>query len=275
MFATSSFVIDDSNADFHADPSDPRCGTLPPKHIFGSLPFTAAADFPVIPMEKWPDLISDVNRNEAFAYHAWLRSPIGVLNQGQIGYCHAFSAVEGAMVQREIEGLAYIDLSPSSVGAPITGYQNQGAVITDDLRQMVDVGIASTLYVPRLTTSSGDFKTGWKEDAVHNRVKLFTELAPRNFMQQVTALLLGFPLCVGLNYWGHAVLDLAVVDLYPNLAATNPFRYGILFLNSWDKSWGDGGTGVRAQSKAVADQAYIPRQVTPYSRASAKSRIAV
>lgn len=257
------FVIDDSNADRHINPGDPRCGCFPRKTVYGSLPFAPPSSRATIPMERWPDLIADMDRAKSTAKHRWADSPIGVLDQGQVGYCHAFSAVAGVMVQRAIEGEPYVELSPSSVGGPITGYQNQGAVITDDLDQIVNVGVASTAFVPSLTTNRGDFKAGWEADAAHNKAVLYCELEPRNFLQHGTELLCGKPVCVALNYWGHAVLDVRLVDLNPGLSATNPERYGVEFLNSWKASWGDGGFGVRAGSKKFADMAYVLTQIKP------------
>lgn len=259
----SMFIIDDSNFEVHMNSDDPRCGCFARMVPYGQLMCAPASAKPRIPMEHWPDAIADNDRNHAWAKDIWADSPIGVLTQKQIGYCHAFSAVEAAMIKRHEMGLPYIELSPSSVGAPITGYQNQGAVITDDLQQMVNVGIASTKFVPTLTTRREDFKDGWEEDAANNKVLLFEELDPRDFEEHGTALIMGDVACVALNYWGHAVADVRLVDLYRNLAATNPFRYGVEFLNSWDRTWGDGGFGVRAQSKAPADQLYIPRQIKP------------
>lgn len=264
---TSHFIIDDSNFQTHMDRSDPRCGCIPGESGIGKVKGVWAPVRQIIPMEEWPDRIADLERRKGFAKHIWEDSPIGVLNQGQVGYCHAFSAVAGLMIKRHSMSLPYVELSPSSVGAPITGYQNQGAVITDDLQQMVEVGVASTRFVPTLTTSREDFKTGWEVDASANKVTLFYELKERSFLQQGTELLCGEPVMVALNYWGHAVTDVRLLDLYRNLESTNPFRYGVEFLNSWDKTWGNGGFGVRTQSKMIADMAYITHQI----RASAPS----
>ena len=261
------FIIDDSNFQIHMNRNDPRCGCRPGVPVAGKVSGIARSNRKPIPMEEWPDRIADLERSRGFAKHIWEDSPIGVLNQGQVGYCHAFSAVAGVMVKRHAMGLPYVELSPSSVGAPITGYRNEGAVITDDLKQMVDVGVASTDFVPTLTTRREDFKPGWEKDAESNRVTLFHELDERNVVQQGTELLCGEGLMVALNYWGHAVWDCRLLDLYRNLPATNPFRYGVEFLNSWDKTWGNGGFGVRTQNKMVADMAYVTAQI----RASAPS----
>lgn len=257
----SQFIIDDSNHFDHCDPNDKRCGALPRKILYGAAPFAPKSTRPTIPMEEWPDRIADMERAKAFAKHLHADSPIGVLNQENVGYCHAFAAVENVMLKRWSQGEPYVELSPSSVGGPITGYRNQGAVITDDLEQIVNVGVATTDYVPTLTTNRADFKPGWEKNAALYKAILYAELAPRNFLEHGSALLSGDAVDVALNYWGHAVLDVRLIDLYRNLAATNPYRYGVEFLNSWSESWGDGGFGIRAQSKIFADQAYLLDQI--------------
>ena len=166
------------------------------------------------------------------------------------------------MLKRLQQGLPYIELSASSVGGPVTGWRNAGAFIHDDLKHIVRSGVASTKFVPMLTTNLRDCKQGWTDDAAKHRVSEFTDVKPRNFLEHGSLLLQNCPVGVGLNYWGHAVTDFELVDLHTEMPATNWLRYGTDFINSWGKDWGDNGCGIRTGNKALADAIYSLYQVT-------------
>lgn len=262
----AELIISDENWQQHCDPGDGRCGTLARdfrKVPYGSIPgVPAGAEIPIIPMEEWPDRIADKERTKSTLKHLWAESPIGILNQGQVSYCHAFSAVGGAMLQRWQEGLPFKMLSASSVGGPVTGWRNAGAYIHDDLQQMIRGGIASTDFVPMLTTNRSDCKQGWEQDALRYKVTEWKDVPPRDFLIHGSLLLSNHPVIVGLNYWSHAVEDLVLRDLDQTKAATNWLRYGFEFANSWAATWGNAGFGIRTGNKALADAIYTIWQVT-------------
>lgn len=258
-------IIDDDNFTDFCDPGDGRCGSIP--RNYSAFPYGSIASIPpgavqTIRMEEWPDRIADKKRTKSSLKDLWKDSPIGILNQGSVSYCHAFSAATLVMLKRLQQGLPYIELSASSVGGPVTGWRNAGAFIHDDLKHIVRAGIASTKFVPMLTIKLRDCKQGWTDDAAKNKVSEFTDVKPRNFLEHGSLLLQNSPVGVGLNYWGHAVTDVELVDLYPEKSATNWLRYGVDFLNSWSTSWGDNGTGIRTGNKALADAIYALYQVT-------------
>ena len=242
-----------------AQPGDGMCGCLPRRSVYGALPFAQPAKVDLIPYEEWPDRIADEERNQSSLWHVWQDSKIGVLMQGQLNYCWGFSGVTALMLERELQGLPYVPLSPSSVVAPIVGYMNRGGYIEDCLKGMMDQGASSTDYVPQATNRAQEFKPGWREDAHQYRVTMWADV-PADHQTQGTMLFLKRPVPVGLNFWGHSVLFLRVLDRYPKLKANNPNRYGTKYLNSWDKTWGDGGCGILEGSKQVADQAYAIEQ---------------
>ena len=257
-------IIDDENWNQFCDPMDGRCATISRDYAkvpYGSIPGIPPRTVKTIPMEEWPDRIADKARDKSTLKHIWVDSPIGVWNQGQVGYCHAFSAAMLVALKRAQQGLPFVSLSASSVGGPVTGWRNAGAYIHDDLDQIVEFGVSSTDFVPMLTTNQRDAKPGWKENALLHRVSEFTDVKPRNFLEHGSLLLENHPVGVGLNYWRHAVTDLVLLDLYPKKKAIDWTRYGIDFLNSWDKSWGDGGFGIRTGNKALADAIYALYQI--------------
>lgn len=257
-------IITDENASSICVPQDPRCGTIARDYSrvpYGSIPSVPPRAVNVIPMEEWPDRIADKIRTKSSLKNIWAQSGIGVLNQKNISYCHAFSVVLLMMLQRAKEGLPYRELSASSIGGPITNWRNAGAYIHDDLERAVEYGASTTGYVPMLTINQNDCKPGWKEDALQYRVTEFTDVRPRNFLEHGSLLLNNNPVGVGLNYWGHAVSDFDLLDLYPHKPATDWTRYGIEFLNSWGEEWGEGGFAVRTGGKALADAIYSLYQV--------------
>lgn len=252
-------IIDDDNFHEFCDPGDGRCGTIARDYArvaYGSIAVVPAGGVTLIPYEEWPDRIADKTRTKSTLKDIWEDSGIGVWDQGSVSYCHAFSAAMLVAIKRAQQGLPFVSLSASSVGGPVTGWRNAGAYIHDDLEQIVRGGVSSIDFVPMLTTDKSKCKPGWEANALLHRVTKFTDIKPRNFQEHGSLILSNQPVGVGLNYWGHAVTDLVVHDLYPQKKATDWTRYGIEFLNSWRESWGDGGFGIRNGEKAKADAAY-------------------
>lgn len=257
----SETVIDD-NTIIDNQGNGGLCGCLPRRSVYGSLPFAQPASVKLIPWEEMPDRIADQDKHQSSLEHLWRDSPMGALNQGQLNYCWCFSGAGALMLERAIQGLPFVRLSASSIGAPLVSYQNVGYFPEECLKAMVDQGASSTEYVPEATFNAADFKPGWRESAGMNKVTMFADVNPRDLQAQFTMLLLNRPLAVGLNWWGHSVLFLRVLDRNPSLPASNPNRYGTKFLNSWGPDWGEGGTGILEGSKQYADQSYAIEQAT-------------
>lgn len=257
-------IITDENWRDHCKPGDVRCGTFARdygKVPYGSIPSVPPGAVQIHPMESWPDLIADKARTKSTLKDIWADSPIGILNQGSVSYCHAFSAVMLMMLQRAKEGLPYVELSASSIGGPVTGWKNAGAYIHDDLERAVSHGACSAAFGPMLSTRQADFKSGWEADAAKYKVSEFTDVKSRDVLLHGSLLLDNHPVGVGLNYWGHAVTDIVLLDVYPTKKATDWTRYGTEFLNSWGTGWGENGLGVRTGNKMLADAIYALYQV--------------
>lgn len=258
-------VIDDGTniGDVNAQHNG-MCGCLPRREKFGEIVCASAYKDPedVIPMGEWPKLIQEQEQDESSLWHIWKRSKIGTRDQNPLSYCWCFSSGNGFMLESEVQKRDYQDLSPSSIGAPLVGFRDQGWYIEEALKQMANVGVATTAFVPIKTTRREDFKIGWKESASLNRVTKWRDIEPRNFLEQGSMLLLNRPLVVALNWWSHAVLFLRVLDRYPNLRADDPNRYGILFLNSWGAGYGNNGCGILEGTRKVADAAYAVEQTS-------------
>lgn len=256
-----TLIIDDSNADRIVQDTRHLCGCLPRREVYGALPFASTAPVELIPWEQIPDKIADQERNKSTLYHIWLDSKIGSLNQGQASWCWAFSGVGTLMLERELQGLPYVHLSPSSVAGPVVNFQNKGWYIEDCLKRMCEFGVASTEFVPELTMKQIDFKSGWKESCGMNKVTMWQDVG-NNAQAQISMILNLHPLAVAENWWSHAFEQLRVVDSNKSLPANNPLRYSRGCVNSWGPSYGQGGYFELAGQKGIADQSYAIEQAT-------------
>lgn len=234
-----------------------KCGTRQRQTAYGASPVAAQVPLDVIPMEEWPDRIADQERNKSSLEHIWRDSKIGVWNQGELLFCWVYSGVISLMLEREVMGLPYVELSPCSVGAPITGYRNVGGYIENALREMMSGGVAPSTHVPVSTLRAQDFKPGWQAEAAKYKVRQAADI-PRDYQIQGSQLLLNRPMPVGHNWWAHSITHLRMIDLYPQKRATDWSRYGRRGLNQW------GGTGIvqLEGSRQLADQAYVITQAS-------------
>lgn len=257
-------IIGDDTPDHVLTPAGKMRGLIPRATFCGTEPegIYSADEIPLVPWEQMPDRIADLERQKATLWHIWKDSKIGAKDQNGFGWCHAASCTDAVELKREAQGLPYVQLSIAGIAGPVTGYRDRGAYIFDDLDQSVKAGCPSTAFVPDLQLKRSGWKPGAEADGLKHRVTEWHKGQSRNVQQHLSLLLQIFPVCVGLNYWGHAVTDLRAVDYRPNLAADNWRRYAVDFLNSWTASYGENGVGRRVDSKMPADEFYSPREVT-------------
>lgn len=232
-------------------------GCTPRISVPGSLSFAAAPTFTVIPRNEWSSRIRDLNDAKASLKHISDDQGIESLDQNGTNYCHANSATNGVIYTRCIQGESYVKLSPGSVGGPVTNYTNSGANIESDLRQIVDHGVAPISMVPANQISRHGWAAGAEQEALKYRITDWWDMMTRQeggmFDRCATLLLQNIPVCVGYNWWSHAVTLIALVEISSG-------KYGFLFRNSWGASYGDNGFAVLAEGKGTPDDAYAPRQ---------------
>lgn len=172
-------------------------------------------------------------------------------NQNGVGMC-ASSATETCLtVTRRIAGLVDPRLSAGDLYRRVCRGVDRGSLPEDNLKELIDEGIATVLTVPYLD---------WKNDrpgAAAERAKYRgTEawLCP-SAGHVAAAVMAGFPVVIG--YWHHQQ-DAVSTDGW----MSSPFgnrgghavcvvglvqrngEYGFKFLNSWTKQWGLGGYGI-------------------------------
>ncbi len=146
-------------------------------------------------------------------------------------------------------------LSPASVAAPIKGYRNQGGWGGEALEYIVAHGVAPVADWPANAINKQYDNAASQASRQRFTVTEWWDLAPRNFDQLMTCLLLRIPVPIGLNWWHHEVCAIDPVVLSPG-------KFGVRFRNSWGDGYGDQGFGVLTESKATPDDAVAPRVAT-------------
>lgn len=265
-------IIDESNwreqigerGEMHED--DPNSGGQ--KRLFGlkpriakpgSLKFAALPTFDLYDRAELSGRIKDMIAQEATLRHLAQRMGIKSYDQASTNYCHANSPALALRLNRAYQGESDVHLSPGSIGGPVTGYRNEGAWIEDDLRQIVEFGVASIDFVPANQISKSGWKPGAVENAALHKCTHWWDLGEKDdrmFLRCATLVLQGIPVCVGYNWWSHAVTLTGLVEISSG-------KFGFEFRNSWGASYGDDGYGILAEGRGTPDAAYAPRQSTP------------
>lgn len=264
-------IIDEDNWREHIgengvlDPTNPNSGgekrlfgCLPRVSATGSLKFAAPPTFDLYPRNELASRSKDLIQSGSTLRDYATRAGIKSYDQANTNYCHANSPALAIRLNRVVQGERDVVLSPGSIGGPVTGYRNEGAVIEDDLRQIVEFGAATIDFVPANQISKGGWKPGAVENAALHKVTHWWDLGNKDsqmFLRCATLLLQGIPVCVGYNWWSHAVTLTALVEISPG-------KFGFEFRNSWGASYGEDGYGILAEGKGTPDSAYAPRQAT-------------
>lgn len=208
-----------------------------------------------IPRGEWADRIQERERRKAKLRDVKRWRGFRSLDQQSTNYCWCNAVVAGIHYVRAIAGRPHVDLSPASVAAPIKDYKNVGGWGSEAVRYIAQHGVAPQSVWP---ANAIDRKYDNDESrAARRMVKIveFEEAKPRSFAELASALLAGFPVAVGYNWWGHEVLAHDLVLLGND-------EFGVEIDNSWG-GWGDEGHGVLTEKKATPDEAMVLRFVTP------------
>jgi hypothetical protein len=212
--------------------------------------------YTVIPRAQWKQLVQQ--GQGTFLSDLIKAQQIPVKDQDGLGYCWVYASTETVEVCRAIQGQAYVDLSPESVGGPLTNWSNQGGDGIDALDQLTKVGACTSSFMDAPNSLAvRRWKAGWQADCANHKITVsWTALS--SFDEVFTALLLRLPVSIGLDWWGHQVLltDPAVLP---------DGGYGVVFRNSWGNDWptqGAGGWSTLTESKSQPDGSFAAINVT-------------
>lgn len=85
-------------------------------------------------------------------------------------------------------------------------------------------------------------------------------------MALCTYILAGFPVTLGLMWWGHLIFGTKVVVLRNG-------ELGILGVNSWGERWENGGKAILVESKATAHEQIAIMSTTPREKDVSKGNL--
>ena len=202
-------------------PPGKATGCLPRKSRPGEWCPLAGERIEVIPENQWEELAGEVNLRGFVDDDA-------VLDQDGVGSCATESGAGTVHVARALAGLKFVLLNPWFVYHTTSHGRDQGSSIDENLDFIRRYGVAPESVWPR--------SKGWRakpsdeavEAALKYRLDEFFDVLTK--AEAVSCLLKGYALCYGAD--GHSVLKIAYLGGGRSLD-----------LNSWGKSWKDGGFG--------------------------------
>jgi hypothetical protein len=275
MLQPDDFIVNDSNIpdgkrgliprDYSANP----LGSYEGSTVFGAL----NEELPLIDWQEMPDRIAEKVANKSQLSDIRNRGdngrPIKSLDQNGQGYCWMYSGTMAAMLLRAKANMPHVRLSGHAGACIIKNFRDQGGWGAAGLDRLMSHGQPSIEFWPEKSMRrEHDNPRTWENAALHKVLEGWIEIEAaqydRNlsFQQTLTSLLYDIPVIGDYNHWGHSVCLMDAVDVYPNKRATDPGRYGVRLINSWTDNWGNNGTGVLTDRKAVPDGATAPRSIT-------------
>lgn len=217
--------------------------------------FASPEGMPTIDPSEWPDRIKEQLETKSRISDVLLRNGIKSLDQGQNGYCWAFSTGGSVQAKNVLEGRPHVQLNPCMVGAIVKGGRNQGGWCGQSAKFIMEHGIApATLWKGNSRDMSQDTPAMREEARKHAIIDGWVDLTRpvhgqvMTFNQIVTCLLLGIPVAGDFNWWGHSVMIVDVVLVEPGV-------YGLRIRNSWTDAWGDQGFSVLVGNRRNPDGA--------------------
>lgn len=254
---SKEFVIDDSNWRQHVEPivdGQKVCRGLIPRD-FSTEPYAGyAASFslPLIPRYEWRDRIEEMERTKSRLSDLMKQARVPCKSQLRTNFCWIFAAVTAAEIARLIQGQPYVELSPASVGAPMTSYRNVGGWSTPGLKFSAEHGIAPVSLWPAAAIDRRYDTEESRRERMKFRPMDWMEVRPRNFDEKMTLLLNRMCIAEGYNWWRHAVtaVDPVVLD--------GTDRFGSRDRNSWGSNYGEDGYFILEEGRATPDDAVAP-----------------
>jgi hypothetical protein len=255
-------VIDDSNFQKYVQPvidGDVRFRGYKPRdwnaEPYGSSGVAVPMSMPLIPRTEWVERIRDINKAKGLLSQRRKQAGIGPFNQQNTNFCWGNGVLKCFQILRMLQGEDFVDLSPASICCMITNFQNVGGWGTQFLKYLNLKGAVPAQFWPH-NAINRKYNTA---ETMAMRAKFrvpdggWYDIDPRqSFDATMTLVLLGIPVAVAYNWWGHLVLaEDPIVD--------KDGRFGLGELNSWGP-WGENGDGtfVLMEGKGTPSEAVAP-----------------
>lgn len=220
--------------------------------------FKFSNKYTIIPRKDWPALIKQ--GQGTFLSDLIKAAKIPSKDQDGLGYCWVYASTSTVETCRAIQGQHYVDLSPESVGGPVTGWRNQGGYGEQALDQLTKVGACEMSFMDRPNSlSPSRWKAGWEADRENYKITM-SWFEVETFEEVMTALFLRMPVSIGLNWWRHQVL---LTDPY----MFDTGKFGVVMRNSWGEDWpseGAGGWSTLTESKTTPSSSFAAINVTTF-----------
>lgn len=194
-----------------------RGGALPRQTNVGGLKCAKVYEEVIkpIPESEWEGRIKEAIERKAFpSAHLRAAKPDYKPTQNGLNYCWAWSLCGTMLVQRLTVGLSFIELAPESLGGDVN-FRNAGNYLDSALAYAAKNGACERSFVPTMySLRPSTYKTGWQDNALNHRPTEWFDLDGNSWVNTVSALLSGFPLYVGYDWWSHAVclVGLVIID---------------------------------------------------------------
>ena len=249
------FTIHDRTPDVELFPDDKGRGLELPEGFQGPGDYRGVASpFPrelVLSWEEIKDRISLRERTKARHRDVADGYDLKCKDQKQTNFCWANSPVYCLEYVRVMDGMPPVELSPASVGGPVTGFRNVGGYGRNALRQLEENGAVPTEFWPDNAISSSYYTSANRELAKLYRTSEWWVFEPRDLQAVASCVVgLGIPVSGGFNWWAHQV---TYTDFYVKGEDVWPW-----LRNSWGMSYGDRGYFKLEGSRAFADDAVAP-----------------
>lgn len=257
-------VFDERTATGLVDPAmqgQNNLGTGYKQRNFDAAPFgsySAPFELDLIPRAEWAERAEALDAAKATPEHLARFAKVPILNQKSLPYCWCYGTV-GAMATAYAQaGLPVGYLSATSAAAKIKNYVRVGGWAGEAIEGIKRFGVSNVEYWPEAVLDRKFDTAEQRENAALHKAVEFEELPSQSFDAVATALLLGWPVTLGLAWWGHLVYATRLVVLGRN-------SFGVVIRNSWGPDWETNGTAVLVESRATPHEAFTIRSVSKYS----------
>ena len=207
----------------------------------GDGPTLAESGVPLIPESDWDDVIRKRKRHGSTVRELCEDRGLEVLSQGSTNYCWCNGVHFAAMVARLQETGQVVRYSPASVAAPIKNFRNRGGWGQEALDWMIDKGANLQEDWPANAIDRRYYNDENKAKALKHKVLEYYRC--RSWKEVGSAILAGWPVAVGYNWWGHLVCGIDLIE----------GSHDLVIANSWGKNWSDNGFGILKGRKKIPD----------------------